>query len=96
MRRSDPSSVGEVIGDLVPLLHIVGEDRLRTLPPALVLQRLEVARLPVVQRAEVGDQEAEGHSTHGEKPLPKGSGKGPVFRGRLDSYAGEVVPCPAC
>ncbi len=75
MRRSDPSSVGEVVGDLVPLaeedihgqptdfvplLHGVGEDRLRILPPALVLQRLEVARLPVGQRADVGDQEAWG------------------------------------
>ncbi len=51
MRSSDPSSVGEVIGDLVslpeedihglpmdvvPLLHVVGEDRLRILPPALI------------------------------------------------------------
>ncbi len=89
MRRSDPSSLGEVIGDLVPLakedihglrmdvvplLHRVGEDSLRTLPPALVLQRLEVARLPVGQRANVGDQEARGDSTHREKPLPNGSG----------------------
>ncbi len=48
MRSSDPSSVGEVIGDLVslaeedihglpmdvvPPLHGVGEDRLRIIPP---------------------------------------------------------------
>ncbi len=52
MRSSDPASVSEVLDDLVslaeedihglpmdvvPLLHRVGEDRLRILPPALVL-----------------------------------------------------------
>ena len=36
-----------------------------------------------------------GDSTHREKPMPEGSGRGRVFRGQEDSYTGGVVRSPA-
>ncbi len=53
--------------DVVPLLHVLSEDRLLILPPTLVLQRLEVARPDRRQ----GPSEGSGRDVPGDTVSPQ-------------------------